>query len=92
MVDRLVGALDQMDLAMSGPTPYLAMWVVYRNPLDHPDTFVVREWRVEGVRVTAQRGAAFADTLEEAREVVPAGHYNLGRNDHDDPVIVEVWV
>lgn len=55
-----------------------------------PGKFCVREHLVPG---GATKTCALADSLEEARTLVPAwADQNLGRMDGDDPVIVESWV
>lgn len=66
----------------------LRTWTIYKHPLDHPDKYVVRGW-IDG---TPDRTAHVADTLDEARDLVPAGLTRFPRNPEDDPVIVETWL
>jgi hypothetical protein len=59
--------------------------------------FVLRRWRIArdllGNSVpVADSEALVVDTLEEAREHVPAECVNIGRTALDDPVIKEVWI
>lgn len=75
-------------------TPVLSTWVIYENPLDHPDEFVVRRWDV----VAGNPEPIPADeevvvhTLGLARMAIPPGSVCLGRRPDDDPAILEVWV
>jgi hypothetical protein len=75
-------------------TTVLRMWVIYERPLDYPDWYVLRAWDiVEGVPVgVPEREAQLASTLAAARELLPPGLYNIGRQEEDEPQIVEVWV
>lgn len=75
----------------------LEMWVIYNNPRDYPDKFVVRR-RV----ILDQDGVIFdipdpeplivTGNLEEARAAIPEDTCNLGRFDADEPQILEVWI
>ena len=74
------------------PTEYLYQFVIYENPTDYPDRFVVRKWRIGGGAVEAAVWPTkVVDSLEEARSHVPDGLVNIGRTSGDDPVIREVW-
>ncbi len=69
----------------------LDMWTVYKHPEDYPEHYVVRQWTVRADGMAA--GAALlADTLEQARELVPPHSYRLDRHPDDEPCIVEVWL
>lgn len=73
--------------------PILDMWVIYDHPKDHPNHFVVRKWTImHNAAPLASTDKTLHDTLEEAREAIPPGLYNLERYADDDPVIKEVWV
>lgn len=66
----------------------LDLWIIYFNPSDFPDKYVVRKWILDkptDIMFTA-------DTLDEIRKFVPEGLVNIGRQQYDDPVIVETWV
>ena len=70
----------------------VSQYAIYDHPSDFPDHFVVREWRVADGRVEPAEDCWLTKTLEEARAIIPAGFYNVGRWTGDDPVIVEVWI
>lgn len=70
----------------------LSMWVIYDHPKDHPDAFVVRRWYIEEEVTMPDKTCLLADSLQEARELIPAGRYRIGRQANDDPVIVESWI
>lgn len=80
-------------MAASEP-PGLPMWTIYAHPLDHPDHFVVRSYTVvRDGRDGPERDSkiALADSLEEARKLVPPGLYCMTRSPLDEPQIVETW-
>jgi hypothetical protein len=70
----------------------MTMIVIYDRPKDRPDGFVVREWIITPGSVVPARvlGENLA-TIEAARELVPAGLVNIGRQPDDDAKIAEVW-
>lgn len=81
----------------------LTLYVIYDHPLDYPDKWVVRPQIVlrrpgtGGSEVSAQEVVEFgramgADSLEEARLLIPPGLANIGRMANDDPKIHEVWI
>lgn len=65
----------------------LSIWVVYDNPTDYPGRFVARKWKGD----TATPELHLADTLDELRQLLPAGLCRLPRFAIDDPKIVETW-
>ncbi|AWY06100.1 hypothetical protein SEA_FIREMAN_91 [Microbacterium phage Fireman] len=67
-------------------------YTIYDHPADYPDQFVIRAWFVENGAVTAYEPVALADTLEDARALIPQGRERVPRTQADDPVIVESWV
>jgi hypothetical protein len=71
----------------------LQMIVIYDRPKDLPNGFVARTWNVLPDKVIPGKllGHDLA-SLEAARELVPHGFVNIGRNDDDDAKIVEVWL
>jgi hypothetical protein len=70
----------------------LAMYVVYRNPRDYPERFVVRRTLVgTEIRKDAEP-LIVCDSLEEARDAIPGGLVCITRSIEDDPVIVETWL
>jgi hypothetical protein len=68
----------------------MSQYAIYDHPTDFPDSFVVREWKVSGAGVEAG-SAQTADSLEQARALVPPGLQLLPDFEDDDPKIVEVW-
>lgn len=69
----------------------MKLWTIYDHPDDHPDSFAVREWTI-GNGTTTPGTVTLAPTLYEARLLVPAGKFPIGRDDTDDPKIVETWL
>jgi hypothetical protein len=65
--------------------------VIYCNPLDFPNKWVVREWDSADGVASASIVAYVFETLDEARRSIPLGMTNIGRYAQDDPVIHEVW-
>lgn len=70
----------------------LSMYVICDHPSDYPEYFTVRRLWMEGGKITHAQHCDLAKTLEEARAFLPPGGVNIGREPHDDPVIVESWV
>lgn len=72
---------------------YLHQYVIYENPSDYPDRFVVRKWRIrdDGNLEVSAWPTKLAETIELARACLPVGLINIGRQTGDDPVIREVW-
>lgn len=71
----------------------LPVYVIYRNPTDHPGKFVVRiQFASAGSIQAAAQPLVICETLEEARAAIPPGLYNLGREAGDEPQIYEAWV
>lgn len=62
--------------------------VIYKNPSDYPDKYVARVWNIDSPTALI----ALAESLEEIRKTIPDEMYNLGRNNEDDPCIVEAWI
>jgi len=69
------------------------LYVITTRTKDYGDKYVLRAHTVtpsgsfpEAIPI------AVVDTIEEAREHVPFGCMNLGRDEQDDPVIVETWL
>ncbi len=81
---------------MNAPAPIrrpLEMWTIYDHPSDAPDTFIARKWLIfaEGTAPTDQ--TMCEQDIEDLRKYLrAAGWHCLGRNQGDDPKIVESWV
>lgn len=76
---------------MNAEQVYLEQWAIYWNPADYPDKFVVRRWEIGMGWARPTDDVAAFDMLEEARMSLPVGAYCLGRDESDDPAILEVW-
>ncbi len=72
----------------------LSMWVIYRpTTRDYPGRWVVRKhYAMVGGAEQVDPECTLHGSLAEARAILPAGLYCLGRFDCDDPVIEETWV
>jgi hypothetical protein len=70
------------------------MWTIYAAPTDFPNVpYLVRGWAIlPGGELMATGAMAFADTLAQARGVIPVGLVQMERSLDDDPVIVETWL
>lgn len=68
----------------------ILQYAIYDHPIDFPDSFVVREWKVSAEGVEAGP-AQLADTLDEAHALIPDGAHLLPDFQGDDPKIIEVW-
>jgi hypothetical protein len=77
---------------MSDSGDILSMWVIYFDPTDYPQKWVVRRWDVGHGIVRAQPKAAICDSLRKARTFIPFGLVRLDRMEADEPQIKEVWL
>ncbi len=67
--------------------------MIYERPDDYPRHFVVRHFRIEPGQAVPLDVVGLADTLDEARRLVPpTADICLGRYLHDAPTIVETWI
>jgi len=80
-------------------------YTIYQRPKDYPDGFVVRKWRILPGKMMDAGVHAKVPTLQAARQSLPAGLTNFGRDTHagttadgrpivqvDDSCIVETWL
>src|SRR3982751_60272 len=71
-------------------------FVVYANPKDYPDKYVIRRWTVYpdiDAPVPDLKPLLIADTLQECRDLLNTyGRMPIGRMEDDDPAIVGIWV
>lgn len=74
------------------PNGAFRSWTIYKRPLDHPTKYVVRGWTNGADLSVPDRDAELADTLNEARDLVPGGLTRIPRAWQDDPIIVETWL
>lgn len=70
----------------------ISLWVIYDHPKDHPDAFVVRRWHIDQGITMPDKDCLLAESLPEARGLIPYGRFRLPRQEKDDPVIVESWI
>lgn len=66
----------------------IELWVIYDHPTDYPEHFVVRRW----VNNKADNVCQLADTLEQARSIIPRDLVCIPRAPGDDGVIAECWL
>lgn len=68
------------------------MWVIYFDPLDYPQKWVVRLWYLGSGFLTPQPEAYICNSLDEAREALPPQvSSRLNRAPCDEKQIVEMW-
>lgn len=72
----------------------LLIVVVYHSPSDYPGKFVARRhWAGAGGEVEVDpEPLIVADSLFEARGIIPDGMFRLNRDPNDEPQIVESWI
>ena len=72
---------------MTNPIP---TFYIYDHPDDYPRHFVVRRWDIRADNhVHMVEPVHLADTLDEARTLIPAGMVAMG---DPNPNVVEVWM
>ena len=92
LLDRVVmNAVYTLYLMRTEISMELIIWTVYDHPLDQPNHWVVRRWRIELGSKVPLNSKKF-DSLVEARDWIPAGLVRMPRMPSDDPVIVESWM
>src|ERR1700740_1701763 len=62
----------------------LSMWVIYFDPSDYPEKWVVRRWDVGPGVVRARPKADICDSLEAARAFVPPGLSRIPADERDE--------
>ena len=75
-------------------TAPLRMWTIYDHPADYPEGFIARQFLVTATGLRATENVIKAATLEEVRRRLRLRGLDapLGRDESDDPTIVETWV
>lgn len=78
----------------SDPKGAFPVVVIYSDPADYPDRYVVRrQWAHPGWVDVELEPLGVADSLDEARVHVPDRHdFCIERQQADDPKIVESWI
>lgn len=67
----------------------IIMYAVYKNPSDYPGKFVVRKFTGE---IPDINPSIVANSLDEARKVIPKDKTKIPLSITDDPVIIETWL
>lgn len=70
----------------------LEIWTIYDRPDDYPSKFVVRKFDIVGQMIMPTEEINLADTVDEARELVPEGLCLIPRSPEDHINVVESWV
>jgi hypothetical protein len=71
----------------------MALWTIYERPTDYPSGYVLRaNFAMKNGHSQPDIYAWYATSADALREILPPGKICIGRNDRDDPVILEVWV
>ncbi len=76
--------MDKIDIEARA----LFVWVIYDSPIDLPGRFVARKWRNGVPTLTIEQ----AQDLDDLRAKLPTGLMRFGRQNGDDPKIVECWL
>lgn len=93
MTLRLLVAVEKTTRFGFGMADSLDIYVVYKDPSDYPDKFVVRRQSVvNGDLLIAEKPEIVCDTLEEARKAIPRFLFRLDRHPGDVLSIVESWL
>ncbi len=71
----------------------LLFYVLYWNPSDHPERFVVRRQTAgrDGIRIEA-KPLIVTEDLAAARAAIPPGLFRLDRDPSEELQILETWV
>ncbi len=72
----------------------MEIWTIYHHPIDVVGVeYVVRRFTIEPDGSVTPAGTFLAaNTLEEARSLIPPGLVPFERDSSDDAVIVESWL
>lgn len=85
----------ETDSTASRPEGGVDLWVIYKNPHDYPNKYVVRHWLVtDDDRWVDDPPFAVTDTLEAARQAIQPPHrLRVGQyKDSGDPSVFEAWM
>jgi hypothetical protein len=66
-------------------------YVIFASPFDDRGEFFVQPYRIDQNGVTPEKTLAWGKTLAAVRKRLPAGLVNLGREEGDEPSVVETW-
>ena len=71
----------------------VVLYVITCKTKDFGDKYVVRRHGIErGEQLVEKDPVAVVDTLEGARERIPAHMFRLPKDPNDDPVVVESYI
>jgi hypothetical protein len=70
----------------------MSIWTITLDPIDSPGMFVTRRHAITADGAVATADHTITETLGAARNAVPVGSVNIGRDQADDPVILESWI
>lgn len=74
-------------------TVVVKQYTIYDHPRDAPEHWVVREWGIVRGSHPIPGTMWLADSLEDARKIVPPeADICLTRDIRDHPTIVETWI
>lgn len=85
-------SLTSNDRSIPAPRPAVTLYVVYDRPVTHPTRVVVQPIDILPRDVVPHGVGALFSNLSDAREwCAGIGKTCIGRMDHGDPKVVEVW-
>ena len=71
----------------------LSILTVFRHPKDYPDKYVIREFILDkDGQLYARKECSLADTLEEARLLIPPGRACFSEPNTPELPAVESWI
>lgn len=83
---------DVDDSALLPRRDCLTQYVIYDHPRDHPEYFVVRPWDIAAGKGEPRPVAGLFRELEKARAwCAQYGLVCIGKDEHDEPHIIEAW-
>ncbi len=68
--------------------PHFISYIIYDHLTDFPNGFSVFRFNLD----QSQELVGVGETLEQARQFVPTGLYNLGRHPEEKSKIIEIWI
>lgn len=82
---------DAAQALQNEPRNRFLLWTIYVRPKDFPDKVIVRPHIADETYGPLPYHIE-ANSVEEARAMLPSGLHYLGRDKRDDPAIYEVWI
>lgn len=70
----------------------LFTYTIYDHPRDYPNHWVVRRFRIASGCFIPEQECQIADSLEQARRLIPSGLTRFERSPDDSPEVVETWM